>query len=189
MDRRLVKPVPTWTLDDVQALVDERIPEGQRLDYKEVVSLDRDTDRAELVKDISGMANAQGGLLIYGVAEDNSDEPRPVEVKPLPRAGQQTRVEDILDSTLQPRVDYECITLDAIGGSVLLVRVAPRTGGPHMVQGYKQHRYFIRRGTRTVPMTEDEVHSPEDDSPRVGTRSASDTDFPTPLCFDLVVSR
>jgi hypothetical protein len=26
-----------------------------------------------------------------------------------------------------------------------------------MVQGYKQHRYFIRRGTRTVPMTEDEV--------------------------------
>jgi hypothetical protein len=157
MDRRLVKPLPAWTLDDVQALVDERIPEGQRLDYKEALSLDRDAERAEVAKDISGMANAQGGLLVYGVAEDDSDEPRPLQVKPLPRAGQQTRVEDILDGTVQPRLDYECSTLDAGEGSVLVVRVAPRAGGPHMVQGYKQHRYFIRRGTRTVPMAEDEV--------------------------------
>ena len=159
MDRRLVKPLPALTLEDVQALVDERIPEGQRLEYKEALSLDRDNDRAELAKDISGMANAQGGLLIYGIAEDDSDEPRPVEVKPLPRVGQQTRVEDILDSTVQPLLDYECSTLDASEGSVLLVRVAPRAGGPHMVQGYKQHRYFVRRGTRTVPMTEDEVRA------------------------------
>ncbi|MEA2660569.1 MAG: hypothetical protein QOH08_141 [Chloroflexota bacterium] len=28
-----------------------------------------------------------------------------------------------------------------------------------MVQGYKQHRYFVRRGTRTVPMSEDEVRA------------------------------
>jgi hypothetical protein len=103
------------------------------------------------------MANAQGGLVIYGVAEDDSDEPRPLEIKPLSAAGQQTRLEDILDNTVEPRLDYECRTLDADGGSVLVVRVARRAAGPHMVQGYKQHRYFIRRGTRTVPMSEDEV--------------------------------
>jgi hypothetical protein len=31
-----------------------------------------------------------------------------------------------------------------------------------MVQGYKQHRYFVRRGTRTVPMREDEVRAAYD---------------------------
>jgi predicted HTH transcriptional regulator len=135
------------TLDDVQALVDESIPESQRLDYKEKLSLDRDRDRIELVRDVSGFANAQGGLIIYGVAEDDSPEPRPSELKPLAREGQQTRVEDILDSTVEPRLDYECATLDTHEGSVLLIRVAPRAGGPHMVQGYKQHRFFVRRGT------------------------------------------
>src|SRR5204863_6642888 len=59
----------------------------------------------------------------------------------------------------QPRLDYACRTLDVEDGSLLIVRVAPRAGGPHMVQGYKQHRYFIRRGTRTVPMSEDEVRT------------------------------
>jgi hypothetical protein len=159
VDRRLLEPVADWALEDVQALVDERIAEGQRLDYKQELPLERDKDRAELAKDISGMANAQGGLLIYGVAEDDSDEPRPVGMTPLPRAGQQTRVEDILDSTVHPRLDYSCRTLDAGEGCVLVVRVAPRAGGPHMVQGYKQHRYFIRRGTRTLPMSEDEVRA------------------------------
>lgn len=150
-------PLSEWTSADVGSLVRERIPEGQRLDYKEQLLLDRDADRAELAKDISGMANAVGGLLVYGVAEDESDEPRPLEIRPLPRAGQQTRAEDILDSTVLPRLDYECRTLDVGEGSVILIRVAPSAGGPHMVQGYKQHRYFIRRGTRTVPMTEHEV--------------------------------
>jgi hypothetical protein len=42
-------------------------------------------------------------------------------------------------------------------GSVLLLRVAPRNGGPHMLQSYKQHRYYARRGTRTIPMGEDEI--------------------------------
>jgi predicted HTH transcriptional regulator len=150
-------PLSAWIPEDVQSLVDERIPEGQRLDYKEQLPLERDADRAELAKDVSGMANAVGGLLIYGVAEDDSDEPRPQAVRPLPRAGQQTRVEDVLDSTVLPRLDYECRTLDFGDGSVLIVQAAPRAGGPHMVQGYKQHRYFIRRGTRTIPMTEDDV--------------------------------
>jgi predicted HTH transcriptional regulator len=73
-------------------LVDGRVPEGQRLDYKEKLPLGRDGDRTEIAKDASGMANAQGGWLIYGVAEDESDEPRPVEIRPLPSEGQQTRI-------------------------------------------------------------------------------------------------
>jgi hypothetical protein len=157
MEHRLFRPLMQWTIDDVQALVDARLREGQRLDYKADLPLDREKDRAELAKDVSGMANAQGGLIIFGVAEDDSDEPRPDKVTSMRSAGQQTRIEDILDDAVQPRLEYEAQTLDADDGVVVLVRVAPRAGGPHMVQSYKQHRYFIRRGTRTVPMSEDEV--------------------------------
>ena len=132
MTRRLTKPLAGWSLDDVKAIIDERVPEGQRLEYKEVLGLDREKDRAEVAKDVSGLANAQGGLIIVGVSEDQSDEPRPEAIAPVPRAGQQTRIEDILDSAVQPRLDYEIRGLDVDDdGLVLLIRVAPRAGGPH----------------------------------------------------------
>lgn len=162
MERRLFEPLCQWSLEDVQALVSGRISEEQRLDYKQELQLARDKDRAELAKDVSGMANAQGGIIIYGVAEDGSQEPLPEEIKPVPCEGQQTRVEDILDSSVHPRLGYECRTLEARDGCVLVVRIDPASGGPHMVQGYKQHRYFVRRVTRTVPMSEDEIRAAYD---------------------------
>ena len=54
MERRLFKPVAAWTVADVQAFVDARVAEGQRLDYREGLSLARDSDRSELAKDASG---------------------------------------------------------------------------------------------------------------------------------------
>jgi hypothetical protein len=158
MSRRLFKSLAEWTPDDVQALIDERVAENERLDYKQDLPLAGARHRAEVAKDFSGLANAQGGLLIYGVKEDNSDEPLPETITPLPAAeGQQTKVEDIVDSAVFPKLEYECRTLPVEGGSLLLARIARRSGGPHMVQAYKQNRYYVRRGTRTVPMTEAEV--------------------------------
>lgn len=54
-----------------------------RLDYKRDLSLDKDRDKAEVAKDVSGLANAQGGWLLYGIDEDDSDEPRPKAVDEL----------------------------------------------------------------------------------------------------------
>jgi hypothetical protein len=157
MSRRLFKSLAEWTAQDVLDLVDERVPESERLDYKEALPLAKPSDRAEVAKDFSGLANAQGGLLIYGVSEDDSDEPLPEAITPIPSEGQQTKVEDIVDNAVFPKLDYECRTLPFEDGSLLLALIAPRSGGPHMVQAYRQNRYYVRRGTRTVPMTEAEV--------------------------------
>lgn len=148
----LTKPAFEWTLDDVQAVVAGRIPEGQRVEYKEQLNLETAKEKAELAKDVSGMANAQGGTILFGVREDGSEEPLPIEVTPLPAAGLQTVAENVLDTAVAPRMDYSMHTIEADGGVVIVVRVAPLAGRPHMVQGYRQNRYFVRRGTRTVPM-------------------------------------
>lgn len=146
-----------WSLADVASVIEERLPEGQRLEYKRDLKLDSSRQKAELAKDISGLANADGGWLLFGIAEDESEEPLPLEVVGVP-AGLQTRLENVLDTVLEPVPSYHAatISLDNERG-VVLVRVPPHGGRPVMVQGYEQHRFFLRSGTRTRPMRASEV--------------------------------
>lgn len=60
------------TLEDIQELVDNKVIEDIRFDYKEKFSFGASEDKGdckELVKDISAFANADGGLIIVGVKE------------------------------------------------------------------------------------------------------------------------
>lgn len=105
------------------------------------------------------MANAQGGWLLFGIGEDNSDEPRPVEITPFQIGDLLTRLENILDSALEPVPTFEAASLDTgrDGLGIIVVHIAKAPGRPVMVQGYGQHRYFLRSGTRTRPMSASEV--------------------------------
>jgi hypothetical protein len=153
----LIKDVEVWTAEDLEALVAAKLPEGLRIDYKRELALDSRKQRAEVCKDVSGFANAQGGWLFYGIDEDDSDEPLPIAVKPFKVGGLLTVLEDILDSSLQPRAHFHAAAIRTDGGSVIVVHIEPRQGEPIMVQGYGEHRYYRRSGTRTAPMAGDEV--------------------------------
>jgi hypothetical protein len=156
----LNKPLAEWTAADVQFLVDERIEEGQRLEYKRQLDLGRDPEKREAAKDASGLANAQGGLLIYGVAEETLDDGRrvPTGTTPIEDGRAQDRLEAVLDSVVSPRLNKETQLLDADGGGYFLaVRLFQRSGPLHMVEGFGQNRYFIRSGVSTTPMAAHEV--------------------------------
>jgi Schlafen, AlbA_2 len=157
VDRLFLKDVEAWSAVDLDDLVAAKIPEGMRVEYKGGLKIDTKSQRAEAAKDVSGFANAQGGWLFYGIAEDDSEEPLPTAVAPLTAEGLQTRLENILDSSLEPRVDFHAAPVKVDGGIVLVIRVEARTGNPIMVQGYGEYRYYRRSGTRTRQMTASEV--------------------------------
>jgi hypothetical protein len=157
---RLDKPLRAWTVADVLALVEERIEEGQRLEYKRELRLDTRGDRIEAAKDASGLANAVGGLLIYGVAEEETADGRrlPARTAPINEGDAQARLEDVLHSAVFPPLNFAAVTLAASeGGFYLVVRVMQRSGPLHMVEGYGQNRYFLRAGLATRPMIAHEV--------------------------------
>lgn len=160
MSSRLYKPLSEWTEEDLAALVTEQVEEGQRLEFKQELPLGSKSERVEAAKDASGMANAVGGLLIYGIKETKLPDRRrvPTKLTPLPAGDTQARLEDILASAVVPRLNMTAATIPAAsGGYYLLVHVEPRSGPLHMVQGYDQHRYFIRSGLSTRPMAAHEV--------------------------------
>ena len=139
------------------ALVKAKIPEGMRVEYKRDLKLDTKSQKAELAKDASGLANAQGGWLFFGITEDESSEPLPAFIEPLPTTGLQTTLENVLDTTLEPRPEFHASTIEINGGVAIVMRIEPRTGNPIMLQGYGEYRYYRRNGTKTRRMTGTEV--------------------------------
>ncbi len=64
-----------WTESELQSLVDNGVPEAVGLEYKRSDSLGKaDSKRREISKDISAMANSDGGVVIYGVKTHSERE-------------------------------------------------------------------------------------------------------------------
>ena len=61
------------SIEDIQSLIDNSIDECTELEYKRAFPKAKDNPKynwkEELAKDISAMANANGGTIIYGLSE------------------------------------------------------------------------------------------------------------------------
>ena len=61
-----------YSIDDIYDLIRNEVEENIHLDYKEARALGKeDAKKADITKDVSSFANADGGIIIYGVAEEN----------------------------------------------------------------------------------------------------------------------
>ena len=110
-----------------QTLVDDRAEEDSQLDFKQTLQLDTDKDRKELAKDVCAFANARGGLLVYGIAEENG---RAAELKPFDRpAGEiRSRIASILRSHCRPAPSFQVTEVEAEhGGRIYIALAVPRS--------------------------------------------------------------
>ena len=68
-------PIEQLAFEDVRAFCKRRNPEGVRIEYKSEFSSKKPGH--QIAKEVCAFANTQGGLLLFGVAADPSDERRP----------------------------------------------------------------------------------------------------------------
>ena len=153
----LSKPSQLWDVDDLQHLIDEPIPEGDRVDYKRDLNLDSASSRAEVAKDVASFANTSGGLLIYGMTEETKDRANvPTGFSPLTDAALESRFADVLYERCQPNVRVLLNPVTVPGGFCLVVDV-PESLLPVMCIGTGQNRYYMRYQTKSAPMNERQV--------------------------------
>jgi hypothetical protein len=157
--------------DFVRRVIDAALPEDQELEYKrELPKKITDPTRAaqskadpfeEFAKDVSAMANASGGVLLYGVAEDDKTKrpaTYPITDEPFDQA--QVRLHSILDGLIEPRLMG--VTFDEIrihGGYVLGIRVPGSLAGPHWHGKPERRRFSVRRGGRVSEYTYQELRA------------------------------
>lgn len=133
--------------------------ESQRLEFKQSPPDSwSDSERAELRKDAVAMANGGGGIIIYGLSEN--EQGRACSICPLADATSlKSRIESILISNIEPPFRKIGIRiLDVKGDDVILLKVDAPDSPPNCVcNGEWNRRYPIRQGRDTRPMSHGEI--------------------------------
>jgi len=141
---------------EILAAIEARdLVETATFDAKE--ALPKQGKAKDLARDVAAMAN-DGGVLLYGVGED--EQGRPTVPKPFELSGARERVDQIVRTSISepPDVQVREIQRDVEAGlGYLVVAVSPSSRAPHMVTVDKDHRFYGRSDTGNVRLTEGEV--------------------------------
>jgi hypothetical protein len=109
--------------------IDERLPEGPRVDYN--ISIPQD-----LGDDVASFANTDGGLIFIGIRSDKERQNVPVEWPGLPpRADYGTQITSRILSTVRPRPDVDVGSIIMAQGTyIYIVRIRPGAYPPYEYQ-------------------------------------------------------
>jgi hypothetical protein len=142
------KPIESIQESDLRSLVDNQVPEGKTIDYKEALPDNSDKGKKEFLADVSSFANASGGYLIFGIKEESG---LPVKVCGLDTENPDSeilRLESIIRDGIEPRIPGIGIKAAALQTSrVVIIISVPRSWAlPHRVK-FKEHLHFYSRNS------------------------------------------
>lgn len=145
--------------DDLLNLINNEIEESYNLEYKAADAIKLSNEgKKEIVKDISGMANANGGIIIYGIKEfkDREKKHLPEKIDPLSYSFSKEQLEQIIDSNTSPRIKnikIESIPIED-NKHVLIVYVSQSQTA---IQNTKDKIYYKRFNFKVEAMYDYEI--------------------------------
>ncbi|MGI8990938.1 MAG: AlbA family DNA-binding domain-containing protein [Bryobacteraceae bacterium] len=147
------------TVAEVDILIQQNVQENFELDYKSSSAISKSSShKNEMAKDASALANSGGGVLLYGVEEDQNHDPvrRDGGVNHLEFPGEW--IEQILQSTISPRLSgVEIIPIRVSDThSYYSVFVPKSYRGPHQDRITK--KYYRRFGYNVMAMEDYEIN-------------------------------
>lgn len=145
-----------FTAETLQYLIENEVEENVHLDYKAGTALQKnDRGKNEITKDVSAFANADGGIIIYGLAEKDH---KPAELAPFDGNDFSKERLDQIIANIQPSIKGVSIFPIRLGGdvsqSVYVVKIPRSSNAPHMAS---DHRYYKRNNFQSVAMEDYEV--------------------------------
>ncbi|MFL6387284.1 MAG: helix-turn-helix domain-containing protein [Terriglobales bacterium] len=113
------------------------------------------SDQGKLAKAISAFANADGGVIVYGLEAKRDAQGRDIvqTVKPLiDPALVQSKVLGLVGQLLQPPVEGILVEIRKKRSKqgYVVVLIPPSDSGPHRAK--PQHEYYRRHGSASLPM-------------------------------------
>jgi hypothetical protein len=153
-----MRNVSDWTIEDLEGLIG--LEEDQRLEFKRSAKLLGGKWKSELAKSVSAMANAVGGILVIGLAEDESnrsvagsiDEGLTLDQVSPDQLGQ------ALNAGILPHLAGLVIRPIDLGQGRFAYAIEVPSDGPHApYQVQEQHRYFQRQGREAKPLLDFQI--------------------------------
>jgi len=149
------------TISDFETLVTAEVAESASLEFKsEPYSGDHEGTR-EFLKDVTSLANTNGGTLIIGVAETGgvASAVQPITEPDADRHRQ--RLESLLQSAVEPRLFG--VRMAAVphpdGGHLLVLRVPRSSQPPHRVTARNSNRFWLRSSAGAYEASMEELRA------------------------------
>lgn len=166
------KPFEEINFEDIERLINDGASEDYYLEYKETLpaknnKVDKWIEsqsgigkiaKKKVAKEIIAFANVDGGILIIGIEETDSDPSRAKEVKPLPAPHDLAkRLRDQMGDTIEPKIPnlkIKGLETDKEVG-IVIAKVEKSISAPHRSKPTSE--CFIRRNDRSEKMTMKEI--------------------------------
>jgi len=145
--------------DDLELLVTQAERENIHLDYKQAIN-HTTAGKSELIKHVTGMANTEGGYIIFGIEEDKKDG-IPIKLDGIePSVGNQKVdewIENVINPHISPRVVIKIRTIKISDKIATIVWIPQSSRRPHMSTYENDYRIYRRYNTQTLPASETEI--------------------------------
>ncbi len=146
-----------YTIDDIDSLIKSEAEESIYLEFKEAGALDKtDNKRKEISKDVSAFANSDGGIIIYGIREENH---KAIAFSFI-NGNSYTKewLEQVINSTIQRHIPelkiYPLRRNGLIDETIYIVKIPKSLEAPHIS---KDKRFYKRFNFESVSMEEYEI--------------------------------
>jgi hypothetical protein len=151
----------------VQELCTTKAEEGQRLEFKRKTSPERegltDDDKRGLGETLSAMSNAEGGILLFGMASekgrggnDSAKMPQPIANVAALAGKIKTLVSEFL-SPPNPDVEILPVCCNTDGSGLVAIRIGQSDFRPHMSMAPSHQKYFLRTQSSNRPMVDFQI--------------------------------
>lgn len=153
----LSAPIDTWTDATVRQLVTNQVSESLTVEFKRDLPMASASDKREIAKDISAMANSAGGWIIYGIDEqvgaNGLKVAHAVSVLTTPNDAAH-RIDDVIAGSCTPRPHFRVREIATAGGFFVVVHVTASPDDLHMIT---DNRFYRRSEQGARPMTQPEI--------------------------------
>ena len=147
------------------AIIEASAPEGLTLEFKSKLPGRTDRDRAELLKDVSAMANAAGGTILFGIEEKAGIASSFSGFNGADPDSEIRRLAQIIESGIEPRlsgVNFEYVATPK--GDVLVLQIPESFDSPHRYLFNGHSKFVMRNGTHTSELSFDQLRAAFDRS-------------------------
>jgi hypothetical protein len=161
-----MKPIDDWNETDLERLISDGAEESTNLEFKGAAALENmniaiqaEKAKSDISKDVSSFANSAGGIIIYGIEEEEQPPHKAKALSPIdPAKCSKERLEQVINSRIQPRIHglrIHPVALDRSGPEKVsyLVNI-PQSFTAH--QAYDK-KYYKRFNFESVPMEDYEI--------------------------------
>lgn len=157
----------------LQEVWDFKLPEGQKLEYKQYTFNDgkfknlEDNKKRKLGQIISSFANSNGGSIVLGIAEDDNHNPstlRDVGVDQKSFESWEQSFRQYISSKIKPVIyGIDCYIEQIEDMNLIKIDVPRSLNKPHAINNGSKDELFIRYGNMTNPMLLDDLRNAFED--------------------------